>query len=75
MRVVNFAHGEMMVVGMYLAWAAFEYLGLPPMLSLPLIAALFFVLGLRAAARPDLAFIGRPEHQQFLLLLAVAILW
>ncbi len=74
MRVVNFAHGEMMVVGMYLAWAAFEYLGLPPMLSLPLIAALFFVLGYglqRALISP---FIGRPEHQQFLLLLAVAIL-
>jgi branched-chain amino acid transport system permease protein len=74
MRVVNFAHGEMMVVGMYLAWVAFEYLGLPPMLSLPLIAALFFVLGYglqRALISP---FIGRPEHQQFLLLLAVAIL-
>jgi len=74
MRVVNFAHGEMMVVAMYFAWAAFEYLGLPPMLSLPLIAALFFGLGYglqRALISP---FIGRPEHQQFLLLLGVAIL-
>ena len=26
MRVVNFAHGEMMVVGMYLAWMGFEHL-------------------------------------------------
>ena len=26
-RVVNFAHGELMVVGMYLAWMGFEYLG------------------------------------------------
>jgi branched-chain amino acid transport system permease protein len=74
MRVVNFAHGEMMVVGMYLAWAAFEYLGLSPMLALPLIAVLFFMLGYglqRALISP---FIGRPEHQQFLLLLAVAII-
>jgi len=31
MRVVNFAHGEIMVVAMYLAWAAFEYAGVPPM--------------------------------------------
>ena len=30
MRVVNFAHGEMMVVGMYLAWMGFEYLGSRP---------------------------------------------
>src|SRR5262245_48850952 len=45
MRIVNFAHGEMMVVGMYLAWMGFEYLGVSPMLSLPLIALLFFAAG------------------------------
>ncbi|MFZ5782485.1 MAG: branched-chain amino acid ABC transporter permease [Pseudomonadota bacterium] len=74
MRVVNFAHGEMMVVGMYLAWMAFEYLELSPMLSLPLIAALFFVAGYALQRSLISPFIGRPEHQQFLLLLAVAIL-
>ena len=61
MRVVNFAHGEMMVVGMYLAWMGFEYLGVSPMLSLPLIAAIFFVRGLRPAAQPDLA-LHRPAR-------------
>ena len=61
MRVVNFAHGEMMVVGMYLAWMGFEYLGVTPLLSLPLIAALFFVAGLRPAAQPDLA-LHRPAR-------------
>jgi branched-chain amino acid transport system permease protein len=74
MRVVNFAHGEMMVVGMYLAWAAFDYLQVSPMLSLPLIALIFFGLGYglqRAVISP---FINRPEHQQFLLLLAIATL-
>jgi len=74
MRVVNFAHGEMMVVGMYCAWAASEYLGLSPMLSLPLIAALFFGLGYALQRTLISPFIGRPEHQQFLLLLAVAML-
>jgi branched-chain amino acid transport system permease protein len=74
MRVVNFAHGELMVVGMYLAWMGFEYLQVSPMLSLPVIAVIFFVAGYglqRAVISP---FIGRPEHQQFLLLLAIAIL-
>ena len=33
MRVVNFAHGEMMVVGMYLAWMGFEYLEVSPLLE------------------------------------------
>ena len=73
MRVVNFAHGELMVVGMYLAWAAFEYLQVSPLLSLPVIAVLFFGLGYilqRGLIQP---FIGRPEHQQFLLLLGVAL--
>jgi len=74
MRVVNFAHGEMMVIGMYLAWMGFEYLELSPLLSLPLIAALFFAAGYVLQRGLISPFIGRPEHQQFLLLLAVAIL-
>ena len=66
MRVVNFAHGEMMVVGMYLAWMGFEYLGVSPIL--------FFFAGYALQRSLISPFIGRPEHQQFLLLLAVAIL-
>ena len=74
MRVVNFAHGELMVVGMYLAWMGFEYLQVSPMLSLPLIAVLFFGAGYALQRAVISPFIGRPEHQQFLLLLAIAIL-
>jgi branched-chain amino acid transport system permease protein len=74
MRVVNFAHGEMMVVGMYLAWMGFEYLQVSPMLSLPLIAVIFFGAGYALQRAVISPFIGRPEHQQFLLLLAIAIL-
>ena len=72
MRIVNFAHGEMMVIGMYLAWMGFEYLELSPLVSLPLI--LFFFAGYALQRSLISPFIGRPEHQQFLLLLAVAIL-
>ena len=74
MRVVNFAHGEMMVVGMYLAWIGFEYLQVSPMLSLPVIAVIFFGAGYALQRVVISPFIGRPEHQQFLLLLASAIL-
>lgn len=74
MRIVNFAHGEMMVVGMYLAWMGFEYLQVSPMLSLPVIAVIFFAAGYALQRGLISPFIGRPEHQQFLLLLAVAIL-
>src|SRR6476659_5280336 len=74
MRVVNFAHGEMMIVGMYLAWMGFDALQLDPTYSLPLIAVVFFGIGYvlqRGLIQP---FIARPEHQQFLLLLAVGTL-
>ena len=73
MRVVNFAHGELMVVGMYLAWAAFEYFQVSPLLSLPMIALLFFGVGYILQLGLIQPFIGRPEHQQFLLLLGVAL--
>jgi branched-chain amino acid transport system permease protein len=74
MRVVNFAHGEMMVVGMYFAWMAFEYAGITPLMSLPLIALVFFGLGYALQRGLISPFINRPDYQQFLLLLAVATL-
>lgn len=74
MRVVNFAHGEMMVVGMYLAWMVFDALQVPPTLSLPLIAVGFFIIGYLLQRTLIQPFIARPEHQQFLLLLAVGTL-
>jgi branched-chain amino acid transport system permease protein len=74
MRVVNFAHGELMVVGMYLTWVGFEFLQVSPIASLPLIAAIFFCIGYALQSSLITPFINRPEHQQFLLLLAIAIL-
>lgn len=46
MRVVNFAHGEFLMLGMYLAFWAFTLGGLDPYLVLPVSLALFFALGL-----------------------------
>jgi branched-chain amino acid transport system permease protein len=74
MRVVNFAHGEMMVVGMYLTWLAFDRLGLDPLVSMPAVAAALFVFGYVLQRTVINPFIGLPEHMQFMLLLAVAIL-
>ena len=44
-RVVNFAHGEMMTVAMYVAVALFAQLGLDPLLMMLPIAALLFAVG------------------------------
>src|SRR5215813_11766170 len=60
MRVVNFAHGEMMVVGMYLAWVAFAWAEVSPIVSLPLIALVFFALGYGLQRGLIQPFINRP---------------
>jgi len=73
-RVVNFAHGEMMSIAMYLAVALFAAYGLDPLAMLVPIAAVLFALGYvmqRGLINP---FINRPEHSQFMLLLAVALI-
>ena len=74
MRVVNFAHGEMMVVGMYLAWLLFEHAGIDPLLAVPLVAAALFVAGYGLQRGLINPFIKVAEHMQFMLLLAVSII-
>jgi branched-chain amino acid transport system permease protein len=72
-RVVNFAHGEMMTIAMYLAIVAFTTLGLDPLLMVIPLAAVLFVLGYAMQAGIINPFINRPEHSQFMLLVAVAL--
>ena len=45
MKVINFAHGSFLMIGMFASYWAFELLGLNPYLSLPLVAPLLFGLG------------------------------
>jgi len=72
-RVVNFAHGEMMAAAMFLAFGGFTLLGLDPLLMLVPIAALLFAAGYALQAGLINSFINRPEHSQFILLVGVAI--
>jgi branched-chain amino acid transport system permease protein len=73
-RVVNFAHGEMMTLAMYATVVAFASLGLDPFLMLVPAAAALFVLGYLLQTGIINPFINRPEHSQFMLLVAVAII-
>ena len=72
-RVVNFAHGEMMSIAMYLAVVLFAAARLDPLIMLVPIAAVLFVFGYALQAGLINPFITRPEHSQFLLLVALAI--
>jgi branched-chain amino acid transport system permease protein len=73
-RVVNFAHGEMMTIAMYAAAVLFAAFGLDPFLAVAPVAAAFFLLGYAMQAGLINPFITRPEHSQFMLLVAVAII-
>ena len=73
-RVVNFAHGEMMTVAMYIAITLFAAFRLDPLVMLVPIAAVLFVFGYALQKGLINAFITRPEHTQFLLLVAIAII-
>jgi branched-chain amino acid transport system permease protein len=73
-RVVNFAHGEMMTIAMYAATVLFAALRLDPFFAVLPVAAAFFVFGYIMQAGLINPFITRPEHSQFMLLVAVAII-
>lgn len=73
-RVVNFAHGEMMTIAMYIAISLFAAFHLDPLVMLIPIAAVMFCLGYLLQAGLINRFITRPEHSQFLLLVAIAII-
>ena len=73
-RVVNFAHGEMMAIAMYLAIVLFAAFKLDPLIMLVPIAAVLFVLGYALQRGLINRFITQPEHSQFLLMVAIAII-
>ncbi len=73
-RVVNFAHGEFAVVAMYAAFLLFRTLGLDPLITVVPIAAAFFIIGFVLQATLINAFVGRSEHEQFILLVGVGLI-
>jgi branched-chain amino acid transport system permease protein len=73
-RVVNFAHGEMMTIAMYAAITLFAAFHLDPLLMLVPIATVMFVFGYLLQARLINPFVTRPDYMQFLLLVAIAMI-
>lgn len=46
MNIVNFAHGEFLMIGMYIAYLVSNYLHFDPLLSLPMAALAGYLLGI-----------------------------
>jgi branched-chain amino acid transport system permease protein len=73
-RVVNFAHGEMMTIAMYATTLLFTAFGLDPFVAMLPVALAFFAFGYLLQKGLINPFITRPEHSQFMLLVAVSII-
>jgi branched-chain amino acid transport system permease protein len=73
-RIVNFAHGEIMVVGMFVTLVLFRQLGIDPLLALPIVAAVLFAFGyvLQDLVVRRVAHLA--DHMQFLLLAAISVM-
>lgn len=73
-RIVNFAHGEIMVVGMFLALVLFRSLGFDPLISVPVVAAVLFAFGYLLQSNVIERVAHLADHMQFLLMAAIAII-
>lgn len=73
-RIVNFAHGELMVLGMFMALMLFRWFGLDPLMAVPIGAAVLFVVGYAMQHFVVRRVSYLPDHMQFLLLAGIAIM-
>jgi branched-chain amino acid transport system permease protein len=61
MDILNFAHGDFLMVAMFTSFLLFAQIGIDPVFSLPLVAVLLFFIGLgsyRLVIQPVLAYPG-----------------
>jgi branched-chain amino acid transport system permease protein len=75
LRVVNFAHGEFVIGGSFLAYVLFNAAGLPPLAALPIAALSFFAAGYGAyyLLIPRLRHSEDPESMSFLMMYGLSI--
>jgi len=74
MRIVNFAHGEFMAVGMYIAFALFRSLHLDPYLSLIVVAPAGFLLGVLVERALLAPIQNAAEHSLILMTVWVGLI-
>jgi branched-chain amino acid transport system substrate-binding protein len=75
MRIVNFAHGEMMMVGMYLTWWLFERtrLHVDPYVSLLVVVPALFMLGVAVQRFLIQPLLNAPHESQILMTVGLSL--
>ncbi len=74
MGVINFAHGPMIVLGMYISYWILILLGIHPYLSLVVVAALLFVVGYLVQSTVVNRILDFPEAMQVVPLVSLGLI-
>ncbi len=74
MGVINFAHGQIMVMGMYASYWIFVLLGIDPYVSLVAVAGIIFVLGYGIQYLVVNRILDYPEAMQVLPLVSTGLI-
>ena len=75
MKVINFAHGEMMVWGMYIAYTLFLWTGIDPFFSFFVSAGILFIFGYLLQRTVVNRILDFPEAMQVLPLVGMAMVF
>lgn len=73
MEIVNFAHGALMMLGMYVTYWLFTLWGINPYLTIPVSIAVMFFIGLLIQRYLLNKIIKAPQHNQLLLTLGIML--
>jgi branched-chain amino acid transport system permease protein len=73
LKIINFAHGSFMMLGMFATYWLYVLLGIDPYLSLLLTIPLLFVFGLLVERFLIDKVLESPEHNQLLITLGISL--
>jgi branched-chain amino acid transport system permease protein len=74
MQVINFAHGDLVMVGMYATWLLFTHAHVDPFVSVLITAPLMFLLGALIQRAVIQRVLGAASENQILLTIGVGLL-
>src|SRR5271157_283951 len=72
-RIVNFAHGEFLMLAMYATFFLFQFVGIDPYLSLLIVTPLLFVLGLCSERLVIHPILSAPSFMQIFATVGLSI--
>lgn len=73
MKIINFAQGALMMLGMYVSYWCFTLFGINPYLSLPLSAIILFFVGVAIQRGILQRMSDAPDHNQLLVTLGITL--